>query len=75
VILTGMGIDGAQGVKEVRDAGGFTIAQDESTSIVYSMPRFAVEMDAACESLPLREIAPRLLAVAMPGAEKRAGRC
>ena len=67
VILTGMGSDGAEGMKEVRDAGGYTIAQDESTSLVYSTPRFAVEINAACESLPLKEIAPRLLALAAPG--------
>ena len=67
VILTGMGRDGAEGMKEVRDAGGYTIAQDESTSVVYSKPRFAVEINAACESLPLKEIAPRLLALAAPG--------
>jgi len=61
VILTGLGRDGAEGMKEVRDAGGYTIAQDESTSVVYSTPRFAVELDAACESLSLQEMAPRLL--------------
>jgi chemotaxis response regulator CheB len=61
VILTGMGRDGAEGMKEVRDSGGYTIAQDESTSMVYSMPRFAVEINAACESLPIEEITPRLV--------------
>jgi two-component system, chemotaxis family, protein-glutamate methylesterase/glutaminase len=61
VILTGMGRDGTEGMKEVRDSGGYTIAQDESTSMVYSMPRFAVEINAACESLPIEEITPRLL--------------
>jgi two-component system chemotaxis response regulator CheB len=67
VVLTGMGSDGAQGMKEVRDAGGYTIAQDKSTSLVYSTPRFAVEIDAACESLPLKEIAPRLLTLVAHG--------
>jgi two-component system chemotaxis response regulator CheB len=64
VVLTGMGRDGAEGMKEVRDAGGFTIAQDESTSLVYSTPRFAVEANAARESLPLEAIAPGLLELA-----------
>jgi two-component system chemotaxis response regulator CheB len=67
VVLTGMGRDGAQGMKEVRDAGGYTIAQDEFTSRVYSTPRFAVEINAACESLPLKEIAPRLLTLVADG--------
>jgi two-component system chemotaxis response regulator CheB len=67
VILTGMGSDGAEGMKAVRDAGGYTIAQDEATSIVYGTPRSAVKIDAACESLPLKEIAPRLLALAAAG--------
>jgi len=62
-----MGSDAAEGMKEVRDAGGYTIAQDESTSLVYSTPRFAVEINAACESLPIKEIAPRLLALAAAG--------
>lgn len=67
VILTGMGHDGPQGMKEVRDAGGYTIAQDESTSLIYATPRFAVEMNAACESLPIQEIGPRLVALVAPG--------
>jgi two-component system chemotaxis response regulator CheB len=61
VVLTGMGSDGATGMKEVRDAGGYTIAQDQATSLIYSKARFAVQLDAVCESLPLERIAPRLL--------------
>lgn len=64
VVLTGLGRDGTQGLKEVRDAGGFTIAQDEATSVVYAAPRFAVENNAVCEVLPLNEIAPKLLTLA-----------
>lgn len=61
VLLTGMGVDGASGLRAIRAAGGYTIAEDESTAIVYGMPGAAVALDAACESLALPEIAPRLL--------------
>lgn len=55
-LLTGMGRDGAAGLLEIRRAGGFTIAQDERTSIVYGMPREAVRLGAAERVLPLGEI-------------------
>jgi two-component system chemotaxis response regulator CheB len=67
VILTGTGADGAEGMKAVRDAGGHTIVQDRSTSVVYGPAHVAVRLDAACESLPLQEIAPRLLALIATG--------
>jgi len=60
VLLTGMGEDGAAGLRSVRDAGGYTIAEDETTAVVYGMPAAAVNMGAVCESLPLDEIAPRI---------------
>jgi two-component system chemotaxis response regulator CheB len=60
VLLTGMGDDGALGLKAVRDAGGYTIVENESTAVVYGMPAVAVALGAACESLPLPEIAPRI---------------
>ncbi|HUI06922.1 MAG TPA: chemotaxis response regulator protein-glutamate methylesterase [Verrucomicrobiae bacterium] len=60
-ILTGMGADGAKGLLEMRQAGAFTIAQDEKTSVVYGMPHEAVECGAACEILPLERIAEVLL--------------
>ncbi len=63
VILSGMGSDGAEGMKVVRDAGGFTIAQDKATSVIYGIAGFAVELDAVCESLPIQEIGPRLLSL------------
>lgn len=61
VILTGMGRDGARGLKEIRERGGRTIAQDESTSVVWGMPREAVLMGAAHEVLPLDRIGAMLL--------------
>jgi two-component system, chemotaxis family, protein-glutamate methylesterase/glutaminase len=56
VLLTGMGRDGAAGMKCLRDAGAFTIAQDEQTSAVYGMPAAAVAIDAVDLQLPLEEI-------------------
>jgi two-component system chemotaxis response regulator CheB len=56
VILTGMGSDGAQGMKRIREAGGWTIAQDEASCIVYGMPREAVRVDAVEESCALQRI-------------------
>ena len=61
VILTGMGVDGAEGMKEVHDSGGYTVTQDESTSLIYGTPRCAVRLNAAHESLALQEIAPKLI--------------
>jgi len=56
VILTGMGADGARGLKRMRDDGAATIAQDEATSTVWGMPRAAVELGAAESVVPLEEI-------------------
>jgi len=57
VLLTGMGKDGARGMKEMREAGSPTIAQDEATSVVWGMPGEAVSIGAAEKVLPLNEIA------------------
>jgi two-component system chemotaxis response regulator CheB len=57
VLLTGMGRDGAEGLLAMREAGAYTVAQDESTSVVYGMPRAAVELEAAVAELPLPQIA------------------
>lgn len=62
VILTGMGKDGAQGMREMHERGSYTVAQNEQTCAVYGMPREAVELDAADTSLPLEQIAGHLLA-------------
>ncbi len=62
VILTGMGDDGAQGLLEMRQAGAYTFAQDESTCVVFGMPKEAIAAGAACEVLPLPRIAAAVLA-------------
>jgi two-component system chemotaxis response regulator CheB len=60
-LLTGMGRDGAAGLLAIRRAGGFTLAQDESTSVIYGMPREAVMLDAAQMVLPLEQIGPQIV--------------
>ena len=60
VLLTGMGRDGAQGLKLMRQQGFLTIAQDQQSSSVYGMPKAAAAIDAAVEIRPLDKIAPRL---------------
>lgn len=63
VLLTGMGRDGAQGLKLMRQQGFLTIAQDQRSSAVYGMPKAAAAIDAAVEIRPLDKIAPRLLEI------------
>ena len=61
VIMTGMGSDGAQGLLEMRDAGAQTIAQDESSCVVFGMPKEAISRGAALAILPLEQIAKAVL--------------
>ncbi|HDS1736818.1 chemotaxis response regulator protein-glutamate methylesterase [Pseudomonas sp. BP8] len=63
VLLTGMGRDGAQGLKLMRQQGFLTIAQDQQSSAVYGMPKAAAAIDAAVEIRPLERIAGRLMEV------------
>lgn len=65
VILTGMGDDGAQSMKEMHEAGARTIAQDEASCVVFGMPKEAIRLGGVDETLPLGEI---------PGAVMRACR-
>ncbi|HHO75444.1 MAG TPA: chemotaxis response regulator protein-glutamate methylesterase [Deltaproteobacteria bacterium] len=58
IILTGMGDDGARGLKEMRDAGAYTIAQDEETCVVFGMPKVAIDLGAVDKIMPLGSIAP-----------------
>ncbi|MEM9387070.1 MAG: chemotaxis response regulator protein-glutamate methylesterase [Pseudomonadota bacterium] len=62
VILTGMGNDGAHAMVRQREAGAFTIAQDEASSVVWGMPGEAHKLGGACETLPLAEIASAVVA-------------
>jgi two-component system, chemotaxis family, protein-glutamate methylesterase/glutaminase len=57
IIMTGMGDDGAKGLLEMKEAGAFTIAQDEKTSVVFGMPNEAIKLGAADKVLPLEQIA------------------
>src|SRR5204863_7826685 len=57
VLLTGMGRDGAVGLRAMRDAGACTIGQDESTSVVYGMPAAARNLEAVERELPLGSVA------------------
>lgn len=68
VLLTGMGADGAQGLKAMRCEGRLTIAQNQATSAVYGMPKAAAAAQAASEILPLERIAGRLLRAFPPPA-------
>lgn len=69
VLLTGMGEDGAEGLLQLHKRGGHTIAEDESTAVVYGMPAEAVRLGAVSESLPLHSIAPRIRELALLGKE------
>ena len=61
VLLTGMGRDGAEGMKEIAHVGGMTIAQDEVTSVVFGMPKEAIALGVVDQILPIQAIAPAVL--------------
>ncbi|HEY1758115.1 MAG TPA: chemotaxis response regulator protein-glutamate methylesterase [Bryobacteraceae bacterium] len=61
VILTGMGSDGAQGMKKMKSAGASTIAQDEATCVVFGMPKEAIRLGGAGRVVPLQSVAPAIL--------------
>ena len=63
ILLTGMGKDGAQGLKAIKETGGFTICQDESTSTVFGMPKAAIDIDATHTVLPDHQIAKKILSL------------
>jgi two-component system, chemotaxis family, protein-glutamate methylesterase/glutaminase len=57
IIMTGMGADGAKGLLEMKDAGAYTIAQDEKSCVVFGMPKEAIKIDAASKIMPLDQMA------------------
>lgn len=61
IIMTGMGDDGANGLKEMKEAGAITVAQDEATSVVFGMPKEAIARGAADRIVPLGQIAREIL--------------
>jgi len=62
IMLTGMGADGAQAMREMKDAGSYNYVQDEASCVVFGMPRMAIQHGAAHEVLPLNQIASAVLA-------------
>lgn len=66
ILMTGMGDDGARGLRDMHQSGAWTIAQDEASCVVFGMPKEAIKLGAASEVLPLQQIAPRLLQLGRP---------
>jgi len=63
VLLSGMGKDGAAGMKAIKERGGKTIAQDELTSVIFGMPKAAIEVDAVDKVVPLPDIVDEIMRV------------
>ena len=59
--MTGMGRDGAKGLLQIKDAGGKTVAQDETTSVVFGMPKAAIDLGASDKVVKLQDIAAEIL--------------
>ncbi len=72
VVLTGMGYDGKDGVKRIKEKGGYVIAESEETSIVFGMPESAIATGAVDEVVPLYDIGAKIAKGCMTGLLKRA---
>jgi two-component system chemotaxis response regulator CheB len=62
IIMTGMGDDGARGMKEMHDAGAQTVAEDESTCVVFGMPKVAIDLGGVDKIVPLDRIPQEIIA-------------
>ena len=62
VVLTGMGSDGVEGLRAIREAGGMTLAESEETCVIYGMPKAAVEAGVVDRAVPLTRMADEILA-------------
>jgi two-component system chemotaxis response regulator CheB len=74
VLLTGMGRDGAEGMLAMHDAGARTLAQDETTSVVFGMPKAAIDLEAADQVVPLPEMSEQIARACSLGPKSRATR-
>jgi len=72
-ILTGMGRDGAQGLLEIREAGGITLGQDEESSVVYGMPKAAFEAGAVMKQHSLSHMAQEIARACQEDAKRAVG--
>ncbi|MFM7630556.1 MAG: chemotaxis response regulator protein-glutamate methylesterase [Alphaproteobacteria bacterium] len=61
IILTGMGTDGAMGLKAMRDKGAQTLGQNQATCVIYGMPKAAMAAGGVCQELPLNDLAPKIM--------------
>jgi two-component system chemotaxis response regulator CheB len=61
ILMTGMGRDEAKGLLQIKDAGGKTVAQDETTSVVFGMPKAAIDLGASDKVVKLQDIAAEIL--------------
>ncbi len=68
VIMTGMGDDGARGLREMKEAGAYSIAQDEASCVVFGMPAEAIKLGAVDKVMPLTQIAAKIVALCREGA-------
>jgi two-component system chemotaxis response regulator CheB len=62
VVLTGMGADGTEGLRAIREKGGLTLAESEDTCVIYGMPKAAIEAGVVCRAVPLDRVAGEILA-------------
>jgi two-component system chemotaxis response regulator CheB len=74
VILTGMGDDGARGLKEMHEAGAYTLAQDEKSSVVWGMPGEAVKQGGVDEIVDINDVAAAILRAVARGESKAYGK-